>query len=148
MADSLTGVSFRYAGFWLRLVAVIVDSGILFIAMLGIGAVFEVNVFAVTPTDIDREGIAILEGVMVLIGWLYYAGMESTPPQGTVGKLFMGIYVAGRDGDRVSFGRASLRYWAKIISSIILLIGYLMAAFTRHKQALHDIIANCLVLKR
>jgi uncharacterized RDD family membrane protein YckC len=148
MADSLTGVSFRYAGFWLRLVAVIVDSGMLFIAMLGIGAVFEVNVFAVTPTDIDREGIAILEGVMVLIGWLYYAGMESTPPQGTVGKLFMGIYVAGRDGDRVSFGRASLRYWAKIISSLILLIGYLMAAFTRHKQALHDIIAGCLVLKR
>ena len=148
MADSLTGVSFRYVGFWLRLVAVIVDSGILFIAMLGIGAVFEVNVFAVTPTDIDREGIAILEGVMVLIGWLYYAVMESTPPQGTVGKLFMGIYVAGRDGDRVSFARASLRYWAKYLSALILFVGFLMAAFTRHKQALHDIIANCLVLKR
>lgn len=148
MADSLTGISFRYAGFWLRLVAVVIDAGLLFIVMLGFGVVFEINIFAVTPTDIDRQGIAILEGVMVLIGWIYYAGMESIPTQATVGKLFMGIYVTDRDGDRVSFARASLRYWAKYLSGLILFIGFLMAIITRHKQALHDIIAKCLVLKR
>ena len=148
MADSLTGISFRYAGFGLRLIAAIVDAGILFLAMLGLGAVFGVNIFAVTPTDLESDGIAILEGVMVLIAWLYYAGMESTPPQATVGKLFMGIYVTDRDGDRVGFGRASLRYWAKYLSALILFIGFLMAIITRHRQALHDIIANCLVLKR
>jgi len=148
MADTLTGIDFRYAGFWLRLVAVILDTGILFIAMIGIGAAFEVNIFAVTPTDIERDGITILEGVMVLVAWLYYAVMESTAPQATVGKLFMGIYVAGRDGGRVGFGRSSVRYWAKYLSALILFAGFVMAAFTRHKQALHDIIANCLVLKR
>ena len=148
MADALTGISFRYAGFWLRLVAVILDTGILFIAMLGFGAVFEVNIFALTPTDLDREGITILEGVMVLISWIYYAGMESTSPQATVGKLFMGIYVTDRNGDRASFGRSSLRYWAKYPSALILFVGFLMSIITRHRQALHDIIANCLVLKR
>ena len=60
----------------------------------------------------------------------------------------MGLYVTDLGGNRIGFGRASLRYWAKIISSIILMIGYLMAAFTGKKQALHDIIASCLVLKR
>ena len=148
MADSLTGISLRYAGFWLRLVAVIVDTGILFLAMLGVGAIFEVDFLAVTPTDLDLEGVRILEGVMVFIGWLYYAGLESTAPQATVGKLLLGIYVTDIEGERTTFGRASLRYWAKYLSTIILLIGYLMAAFTRRKQALHDIVASCLVLKR
>jgi uncharacterized RDD family membrane protein YckC len=52
------------------------------------------------------------------------------------------------EGERVTFGRASLRYWAKYLSALILFIGFLMAIITRHRQALHDIIANCLVLKR
>ena len=148
MANALTGISFRYAGFWLRLVAVFLDTGILFLAMLGFGAVFEINIFAVTPTDLDSEGLGILEGVMVLIAWLYYAVMESTAPQATVGKLFMGIYVTDIEGERVTFGRASLRYWAKYLSALILFIGFLMAIITRHRQALHDMIASCLVLKR
>ncbi len=148
MADSVTGISFRYAGFWLRLVAMVIDSGIILLIMWIIGLIFGVNVGSIDPTQAELDSIRLLEAASLFVGWIYYAAMESTAPQATVGKLILGIYVTDLNGNRISFGRASLRYWAKLISSFILLIGYVMAAFTRQKQALHDIIASCLVLKR
>ncbi len=148
MADSLTGVRFRYAGFWLRLVAVVIDTGVVLIIMWMLGLVFGINVASIEPTQTELDSIRLLEIAAIFAAWIYYAVMESTAPQATVGKLFLGIYVTDLDGNRVSFGRASLRYWAKYISSAILFIGYVMAAFTRQKQALHDIVASCLVLKR
>lgn len=72
--------------------------------------------------------------------------MESSPTQATLGKMTLGIIVTDTEGKRVSFGRATGRHWAKIISGLILFIGYFMAAFTSRKQALHDIIADCLVV--
>jgi uncharacterized RDD family membrane protein YckC len=148
MADSLTGISFRYAGFWLRLVAVAIDGAILLIAMWLFGLVFGVNFAALEPTEADLNNIRLFEAASMFTVWIYYAAMESTAPQATVGKLFMGIYVTDREGERVTFYAASIRYWVKFISMAILAIGFLMAAFTRHKQALHDIVAKCLVLKR
>jgi uncharacterized RDD family membrane protein YckC len=148
MADSLTGITFRYAGFWLRFVAVLIDTAVVLIVMWILGLVFGVNFASLEPTEAELNNIRLFEAAAIFIAWIYYAVMESTAPQATVGKLFMGIYVTDLNGNRVSFGRASLRYWAKVISSLILLIGYVMAAFTRQKQALHDIIASCLVLKR
>ena len=61
--------------------------------------------------------------------------------------MALGIIVTDLDGNQISFGRANGRYWSKIVSSITLLIGYIMAGFTEKKQALHDIIAGTLVLK-
>ncbi|PIU61543.1 MAG: hypothetical protein COS84_11160 [Armatimonadetes bacterium CG07_land_8_20_14_0_80_40_9] len=58
------------------------------------------------------------------------------------------MVVTDLNGNRVSFGRANGRYWSKIVSGIILAIGFVMAGFTERKQALHDIIAGCLVLKK
>jgi len=74
--------------------------------------------------------------------------MESSELQATLGKMALGICVTDKYGNRISFGRATGRHFAKIISSLTLGIGYLAAAFTEKKQALHDIIAGCLVLKR
>jgi len=80
--------------------------------------------------------------------WLYYALMESSKHQATIGKLALGLKVTDMNGQRISFARATGRYFGKIISGMILLIGYIMAGFTEKKQALHDIMANCLVVKR
>ncbi len=148
MADSLTGIRFRYAGFWLRSVAAAFDGGILLLAMRLLGWVFNLNYATLEPTELELNNIGVFEAGSILVGWIYYAVMESSAPQATVGKLFLGIYVTDTAGERLSFVRASLRYWMKFVSAVILLLGFLLAAFTRHKQALHDMVANSLVLKR
>ncbi len=80
--------------------------------------------------------------------WLYFALMESSVKQGTLGKMALGIIVTDANGNRISFGRATGRYFGKIISGAILCIGYIMAGFTEKKQALHDMIAGCLVVNK
>ena len=83
----------------------------------------------------------------ILCGWLYFALMESSANQATLGKMAIGIKVTDMSGRRIGFGQATGRYFGKILSSMILLIGYIMAAFTEKKQALHDMLAGCLVVK-
>lgn len=83
----------------------------------------------------------------LIASWLYYALMESSHKQATIGKIVLGISVTDLSGNRISFGRATGRYFAKIISGVLLSIGYIMAAFTAKKQTLHDIIASTLVIK-
>ena len=80
--------------------------------------------------------------------WLYFALTESSEMQATPGKRCCKIIVTDLHGNRVSFGRASGRYFAKIVSVLTLGIGFLMAGLTQRKQALHDLIADCLVLRR
>ncbi len=92
--------------------------------------------------------VFVLAGVAILGQWLYFAYLESGEKQGTWGKQMLGIYVTDLTGNRISFGRASGRFFAKIISGLIPLgIGYIMAGITERKQALHDMIASCLVLR-
>ena len=83
-----------------------------------------------------------------MAGWLYYALFESSKYGGTLGKMAVGIKVTDIEGRRVSFARATGRYFARIVTNMTLLIGYIMAGFTEKKQALHDILANCLVVKK
>lgn len=123
----------NYAGFWRRFGALLIDAVILGLVSVITNLVLEQNVAA---------------AVGVVIGWLYYAGMESSERQGTFGKSLLGIYVTDTDGGRISFLRATGRYFAKWLSGLILLIGYIMAAFTARKQALHDMLASTLVLHR
>ena len=99
-------------------------------------------------------GIAgILGSVMGLIlasiavGWLYFALMESSKNQGTLGKMALSIKVTDGEGNPISFARASGRYFGKIISSMIMMIEYILAGLTEKKQALHDILAGCLVIR-
>jgi uncharacterized RDD family membrane protein YckC len=121
-----------YGGFWLRFVALIIDSLIISLA----SGVLALATFG--------AGIAV-----ALVGpWLYEAFMLSSEWQATVGKRAMGLAVTGIDGGRISFARATGRHFAKYISAFLLGIGFIMAAFTAKKQALHDMIAETLVVKR
>ena len=90
-------------------------------------------------------GIATLISLLLLA--LYHPLLEASPMQGSLGKHFIGIFITDMEGRRIGFWRALLRNLAKVTSSFILGIGYLMVAFTKQKQGLHDIIAGCLVLK-
>ena len=94
----------------------------------------------------------MIQGVNQLVslfgGWLYYALMESSRFQGTLGKMAVQIKVTDLEGNRVSFGRATGRYFGKLVSALVLFIGYIMVAFTEKKQGLHDIMAGCLVVRK
>lgn len=140
-----TSSSRNYAGFWIRFVAFILDS-------LIAGILSFVLTFVLSMTmGFDREDLVttlIINLFSLVFGWIYYAGLESSKYQGTLGKQMMGIYVTNESGAPISFMRATGRYFAKILSSIILLIGFIMAAFTSKKQALHDMIASTLVLQK
>jgi uncharacterized RDD family membrane protein YckC len=88
-------------------------------------------------------------GIGFVGSWLYFAMMESSSWQATLGKRALSIEVTDLAGQRVSFGRASGRHFSKIITNLIpLFIGYILAGFTEKKQAIHDMIASCLVLRK
>jgi uncharacterized RDD family membrane protein YckC len=152
-----------YAGFWLRAVAYIIDSivlgvifGVLFligIAIVGVGSVHTM-VRGMDSGDAEPPVAFILMIIFVgflglIASWLYHAYLESSPNQGTLGKMALGLIVTDLQGRRISFGHATGRFFAKIITSLIPLgIGYMMAGFTEKKQALHDMIAATLVLRK
>lgn len=152
-----------YAGFWLRLVAYIIDAAILFlgfILLIGVAAAI-VGAGFVRGLGQDMTGaenvfapvvftmIMTFIFVAIAAGWIYYAWFESSQYQATPGKLALGLFVTDLQGRRITFARASGRYFGKIITGMIpLFIGYIMAGFTEKKQALHDMIASCLVLRR
>lgn len=139
---SEAGAPVQYAGFLTRFAAAFVDGILLAIVNFPLGMVIGSTM---GPT-VEAQVVAQISGV--IIGWLYAALLESSDMQGTLGKKLCGIKVVDLDGRRVSFGRATGRHFGKILSGLILLIGYIMAAFTEKKQALHDMMAGCLVVKR
>lgn len=124
----------EYAGFWRRFGAILIDSIILTVVQ---GILFR-------ALDVGTTGQAV---VGIVIAWLYWAVMESSTEQATLGKKVLSVKVTDLAGNRISFGRATGRYFAKIVSGLILLIGYFMAGFTPRKQALHDKIADTLVVR-
>jgi uncharacterized RDD family membrane protein YckC len=153
-----------YAGFWVRFVAHLVDNLILGIPMMlvvvvlfflfgGFGMMMRRNLndpHAVAALMAPIFLAVILVGIVFLaLSWLYYAGMESSDRQATFGKAVMSVHVTNLEGQRLTFGHATGRFFAKIISGLIpLAIGYIMAGFTEKKQALHDMIAGTLVLRK
>ncbi|MEO0072905.1 MAG: RDD family protein [candidate division WOR-3 bacterium] len=124
----------RYAGFWLRLVAYLLDTLVLVIPV-GI-------LSALLSFPFPRLMLA------AIINWLYFSLMESSKLQATLGKLALGLTVTDINGNRISFARATARHFAKIISGLTIFIGFILAGFTPKRQALHDIIADCLVIKK
>jgi uncharacterized RDD family membrane protein YckC len=125
----------EYAGFWLRFVAFLLD--FLILAAIDIAL-----------TLITFGGYIFAFGLPMLISWLYYAVMESSPKQATIGKMAVGIAVTDLVNHRITFARATGRHFASYISTIILFIGFIMVAFTEKKQGLHDMLADTLVVKR
>jgi len=86
--------------------------------------------------------------ITIAATWFYYTMFEASVWRATPGKRVMRLYVADLNGQRVTFARAAARNAAKIISSLTFLVGYLIAGFTEKKQALHDILTSCLVLRK
>ena len=136
-----------YAGLWNRFAASFIDSVIVVIGGFLPSLPFLIAEGMSTATTYPFW--MILEFIVSLvIGWLYFTLLESSTKQATIGKMAVGIIVTDLNGKRIFFGRANGRYWGKVISFLILGIGYIMAGFTRKKQALHDIMADTLVLAR
>lgn len=142
-----------YAGFWSRFIALLIDMAILAIGGAIIGGItggilgFILGASGITLDSIQAIVTVIGLIIGIVLNWLYYTLLESSR-QATIGKMAMGIIVADSDGNPISFGRANRRYWGKIISSLTFMIGFIMAGFTQKKQALHDIIAGTLVVKK
>ncbi|WNL46130.1 RDD family protein [Dyella sp. BiH032] len=150
-----------YAGFWKRVAAYIIDSIVLWIPnllisrMMGAGAAEQALMQNAQGSDPHAALAAyaafynaMLPAILVqlVLTWLYFAFCESSSWQATLGKLALGIRVVDMEGNRISFLRATGRHFAKLLSGLILMIGYVMVAFTQRKQGLHDIIASTLVL--
>lgn len=155
-----------HAGFWKRFFANFIDGFIIFfvarVTALLFGLLIATLMFetAFIQFFIDRFeyrtaeillgifSLTIIWGSALCVVWLYYALMESSRFKGTLGKLALGIAVVDERFEKVSFGRASARYWSKCVSVVTLYIGFLMAGFTEKKQALHDKIANTYVVNK
>jgi uncharacterized RDD family membrane protein YckC/Tfp pilus assembly major pilin PilA len=136
-----------FAGFWLRLVAAILDAIIINVVFWVIS--FTLIAGVASSGDSTTVGVATVAiYILSIVGnWLYFALMESSSKQATVGKMALGLKVVDEQGERVGFGRATGRHFGKLISSLIIGIGFLMAAWTRKRQCLHDILASSLVVR-
>lgn len=145
----------RPGGFWIRFVAYIIDAlivgtaaGVLLAVFGGIAAVAGKTPGGDLPPAVI--GIAVLMFLGYVVGvWLYEALLTSSERGGTLGKRAMGLRVVRADGTRLSFGRSTARYFLKIIVTpmIPLGLGYIMAGFSSGKRALHDLMADTLVIR-
>jgi uncharacterized RDD family membrane protein YckC len=146
----------RFAGFWLRLLAFVIDS--LTVLLLMSPILWDLVVRNLGPDVTPERFQAFIGGgttqrlalqmLFELVRALYFAVFESSAWQATPAKKMLGLYVTDLGGRRLTFGRAAARSFAKIISEFTLLVGFLMAGFTQRKQALHDVITGCLVLRK
>lgn len=155
-----TGATVVYAGFWLRFVAYIIDYIVCavpnYIINQIIGAVMSRRPAAITPgTAPNWSQLSVLfsiaiggAAVSIVIGWLYYVLMETSAKQATLGKMALGLVVTDLNGNRLTFGRATGRYFGKILSSLTIYVGFMLAGWTERKQALHDLMAGTLVIRK
>lgn len=146
----------EYAGFWIRCLALFLDSLILMAFSCFNGTVVAAVLFGVYATSGKNLAamktsaifLQVANGLLGLIeGWLYHAFLESSEWQATLGKKWCGLRVCDFQGERLTLLKASIRYVGRFISAGACWVGYFMAAFTQKKQALHDIIAGTVVVK-
>ena len=153
-----TPSSSEYAGFWLRLAAHIIDHLIIGFVLGGLVS-FTMLIMGIGMGILDdmdnpaTQMIFVSYSLVIGLGslaitWLYYAMMESSNYQGTLGKMALNIKVTDLEGNRITFAQATGRFFGKLLSSFIIYIGYLMIAFTQKQQGLHDILAGCLVVRK
>lgn len=144
-----------HAGFWRRLAAFLIDfivfSAIHWIIVLCFG------IWLMVPWALLHGGHgplvafrvdAALQPFGIVVVWLYFAVCESSRWQATIGKLVLGLRVTDEHGRRIGFARATGRYFGKFVSMLVLGIGFLLAAWTPRKQALHDSMSGCCVVRR
>jgi uncharacterized RDD family membrane protein YckC len=139
-----TTESVVYSGFWKRFAAFLIDAIIVGLIILIVSAGMG---FSVGLGGVGGPGASLL-GILIAVAapWLYWAGMESSKHQATIGKMALGMAVTDNLQNRMTFMRASARYYGKYLSSMTLLVGFIMAGFTERKQALHDMLAGSVVV--
>jgi uncharacterized RDD family membrane protein YckC len=145
----------KYAGFWIRVAAFIIDLvvvyiGIFLFALVASGLLLADggSIFDGT-NDSGVVGMIIFAYILILLGVVsYFAILESSEKQATLGKMAVGIKVGNSRGEKISFWNAVGRYLSKMLSGMILYIGYIMVAFDGKKQGLHDKIADTYVYYR
>lgn len=161
-----SGAPKYFAGLGRRIVSGIIDVVILTI-IAGFGAYYLglTEGYRMLLMMLRHEEVRTMEGVLVtspfpgqvatfllvtivLIPWLYCALLESSKNQATLGKMTCRAVVTDLHGNRITFARASLRHFAKFVSGILFLSGFIAIAYTKHSQGFHDIIAACLVYYR
>ena len=148
------------SGFWKRAIALFID----YLFLVAVVTVFFFIVLYLFPNnetsssmittatvggqfDSIRSTSDMIKIPSLVFFWLYFALQESSHWQATIGKRILKIYVTNQKGERLNFIQTSIRYLSKYLSSVFL-IGFIMAAFTKNKQGLHDIIADTLVVNR
>ena len=132
----------RYGGFWRRLSASALDA---VLVHTGVVAVFGLITDWI---DAPRGPFGTRFLVELVVAWLYYAALECSPARGTLGKLALDMRVEAEEGGRLSFGRASMRHWAKLLSGPGTLgFGFLAVAFDKKKRGLHDRVARAVVVR-
>jgi uncharacterized RDD family membrane protein YckC len=146
----------RPGGFWIRFIAYLID-GLIMTAAAAVLAGLFVVVVLIAGQSFDREepspfvvfAAVLLVVALIVVNWLYEALMTSSPRAATVGKMAFGLRIVRFDGAPLSFGRATGRHFAKYVLTpmVPLFIGYLLAAFTSRKRALHDMVADTLVIR-
>ena len=148
-----------YGGFWVRFVAIIIDSLVIRVAMIPFALlIFGRLMFFGGWFPHDRMGpdemapfafAAMKLGAIQMVAfWLYEAFMTSSSKQATLGKMVFGLRIVTADaGRQLSFAQATGRHFAKYVSVFTGMIGFIVAGFTARKQALHDFIANTVVVK-
>ncbi len=143
------GRKFELANFWYRAAAYLIDSVVTrFVFYL---AVFPLLIVWSVSNNGQPVPNMVLLGVLslgIFAHWLYYALMESGGKMGTLGKMAVRIKVVNEDGDRISFGRATARYFGRIPSALLLGIGYGMFFFSEWNQTLYDKLSSCYVVER
>ncbi len=162
---SVTHGGVIYAGFWLRVVAYLLDKVLIGVGLCAVFIPLAIMTGALAHFEtlvIHHRGepnpeaimafislIAVYVGIALAVTWLYFAYFESSDWQATPGKRVMSIYVTDMSGQRLTFLHATGRFFSKLITALIpLWIGYIMAGFTERRQALHDMIASTLVVRR
>lgn len=143
---------YNYAGFLRRLLAAVVDAIVLTLITLpltyALGHGIGVMMVGTAPMYVIQQTAGNMGGFLtILIGWLYFAMMESSRYQATLGKKLFGLRVVDMNGGQIGFGKASGRHFGKFISFLTQLVGFFMAGWTKQKQGLHDKMAGCLVVR-
>jgi len=119
------------AGFWIRFVAAIIDS-----IIVGVG--YGILMFAMIA--IDMFALATILGFIWALGYHIY--FPSSDMMGTPGKAICGLKITDESGNKISVGKAILRYIGYIISGLVLYIGFIIVGFTENKRGLHDMVAS------
>ena len=138
----------RYAGFWKRLLAFVVDLGVTSLIFFALAIILPILLGP--RLGVPRGSVILASGAVawLVITWLYWALMESSSRQSTVGKDLLGIMVTDAEGNRMSFRKATVRHLGKVASALPALAGFVMVGFTAKKQGLHDLITGSLVVMK